>query len=100
MLGIEPDEVYHEHTLSLQPNDLLVLYTDGAVEARDFTDEEYGRDRFQESLRTHGHLDAEQVLNNIVWDIRRFAGLAEQSDDLTLLALRLQPDDAVSANRP
>jgi len=100
VLGIEPDEVYHEHTLSLQPNDLLVLYTDGAVEARDFTDEEYGRDRFQESLRTHGHLDAEQVLNNIVWDIRRFAGLAEQSDDLTLLALRLQPDDAVSANRP
>jgi len=90
VLGIAPDEVYHEHTLALRPNDLLLLYTDGANEARNFADEEFSRARLWESLRTYGGLAPQQVLNNIVWDIRRFVGLAEQSDDLTLVALRIR----------
>ena len=96
VLGIEPREVYHEHRLDLRPNDLLLLYTDGAIEARNFADEEFGRDRLRESLRTYGDLRPQQVLNNIVWDIRRFVGLAEQSDDLTLVALRVQAESAGS----
>ena len=93
VLGVLPGEVYHEHDLPLAGGDLLLLYTDGAVEARTFDDEEYGRDRLRDSLRTYGDpaagLSVDQVLRNIVWDIRRFVGLAEQSDDLTLAAARV-----------
>jgi sigma-B regulation protein RsbU (phosphoserine phosphatase) len=93
VLGVRPGEVYHEHDLPLAGGDLLLLYTDGAVEARTFDDEEYGRDRLRDSLRTYGDpaagLSVDQVLRNIVWDIRRFVGLAEQSDDLTLAAARV-----------
>ena len=91
VLGVEPDEVYHDHDVPLAPDDLLLLYTDGATEARNFADEEYGRERLWESLRSYGTLAPQQVLDNIVWDIRRFIGLAEQSDDLTLVALRTLP---------
>jgi sigma-B regulation protein RsbU (phosphoserine phosphatase) len=94
VLGISLDEQFHEHELPLQLGDLMLLYTDGAVEARNFANEEYGRQRLWESLRTYGdpgaQLGLEQVLRNIVWDIRRFVGLAEQSDDLTLAALRVR----------
>ncbi|MCK4341335.1 MAG: SpoIIE family protein phosphatase [Phycisphaerae bacterium] len=90
VLGIDPDEVYHEHKLDLCPDDLLLLYTDGAFEARNFADEVFGRQRLWESLIAYGMLKPEQVLKNIVWDIRRFVGLAEQSDDLTLVALRVR----------
>ena len=100
VLGIEPSETYHEHVLPLCPNDLLLLYTDGATEARNFADEEFGRPRLWESLRTHGALRPGQVLKNIVWDIRRFVGLAEQADDLTLVCLRVLPEDQVSENLP
>jgi sigma-B regulation protein RsbU (phosphoserine phosphatase) len=92
VLGIESSEVYHEYTLPLEPGDFLLLYTDGAVEARNFEDEEYGRERLHESLRTYGALAPQQLLNNIVWDVRRFVGLAEQSDDLTLVGLRVLPE--------
>ena len=55
----------------------------------------FGRARLWDSLRTYGdpaaRLSVDQVLHNIVWDIRRFVGLAEQSDDLTLAALRVRP---------
>lgn len=94
VLGINPDEVFHEHTLSLCPEDLLLLYTDGAIEARNFADEEFGRPRLWESLQTYGKLPPQQVLNNIVWDVRRFVGLAEQADDTTLVAVRVRPTAA------
>ena len=91
VLGIMPDEEYQEHALPLCPDDLLLLYTDGAIEARNFADEEFTRERLWQSLCSYGELRPEQVLTNIVWDIRRFVGLAEQSDDLTLVALRVLP---------
>jgi len=90
VLGVNPDETYHEHTLPLHPGDLLLLYTDGAVDARNFAGEEFGRNRLRESFSTYGNLPPQQVLNNIVWDIRRFVGLAEQTDDLTMVAVRVQ----------
>jgi sigma-B regulation protein RsbU (phosphoserine phosphatase) len=90
VLGINPREEFEEHTLALRPGDLLLLYTDGAVEARNFADEQYGRERLHASVHTHGALPPQQVLTNMVWDIRRFVGLAEQADDLTLVALRIR----------
>ena len=49
----------------------------------------FGRRRLDESLRQFGDLAVDQVLRNITWDIRRFVGLAEQSDDLTMIGLRV-----------
>ncbi len=89
VLGVEPDVIYHEHTLPLAPGDFLLLYTDGAIEACNFADEQFGRERLHESLRAYGALAPQQILNNIVWDVRRFVGLAEQADDLTLVGLRV-----------
>lgn len=100
VLGIDPDEVYQEHEQPLQDGDLLLFYTDGVVEARDFSDQEFGRERLWESLRTYGDLPPHQVLNNIVWDLRRFVGLAEQSDDITLVALRMVPVGAAELVPP
>ena len=92
VLGIALDETYHEHTLPLCANDLLLLYTDGAIDARNFAGEEFTRERLWASVCSYGALRPQQVLTNIVWDIRRFVGLAEQADDLTLVALRVLPE--------
>jgi sigma-B regulation protein RsbU (phosphoserine phosphatase) len=89
VLGVNPTEVYHEHTVPLQVEDRLLLYTDGVCEARNFEDEVFGRERLWESLRSYGELAVPQIVDNIRWDVRRFVGLAEQSDDLTLVALRV-----------
>ena len=93
MLGVNPDEAYHEHTLPLHPGDRLLLYTDGAIEARDFSDEEFGRWRLRDSFLSYGRLEPRLLLDNIVWDVRRFVGMAEQADDLTLVALRIPDTD-------
>jgi len=84
-LGIDPAEVYERAVVELQPGDRLLWYTDGAVDAVNFADETFGRERLQESFIRHSHLEAPLIAKNILWDIRRFVGLAEQADDITLV---------------
>jgi len=89
VLGLGADERYRQAHLPLEPGDFILLYTDGVVEAMNFEGEPFGRDRLHASLQTYGRLPPDQALGNIRWDVRRFVGLAEQSDDLTLVGLRL-----------
>lgn len=87
--GSFPDIVYYEHHLAIEPHDLILLYTDGVVEAMNFDGETFGRDRLRASLELHGNANIEATLANIRWDVRRFVGLADQSDDLTMVGLTI-----------
>lgn len=89
VLGIDEAERYHERYVDLRHDDLLLLYTDGIVDAMDFAGQKFGRERLAESLIRYADLDPDTAIRNILWDIRRFAGLAEQTDDLTLVGLRV-----------
>jgi sigma-B regulation protein RsbU (phosphoserine phosphatase) len=90
VLGLDPRQPYTEHTLELRPHDFILLYTDGVVEAMNFDGEMFGRARLFHALKDYGTLHPDQALRNIHWDVRRFAGLAEQSDDLTMVGLRVR----------
>ena len=90
VLGVEPSQTYTEHTLELRPQDFVLLYTDGVVEAMDFEGHMFGRRRLFDALRQYGAQPPDQALGNIRWDVRRFVGLAEQSDDLTMVGLRIR----------
>ncbi|MFH1747588.1 MAG: GAF domain-containing SpoIIE family protein phosphatase [Planctomycetota bacterium] len=90
VLGISSTEVYQVHDVDLQVGDTILLFTDGAIDAMNFDDELFGRERLQAGLISYGDLDIDQVLKNLVWDIRRFIGLAEQSDDLTMVGVRIE----------
>jgi sigma-B regulation protein RsbU (phosphoserine phosphatase) len=92
VLGVEPNQRYTEHTLDLRPQDFVLLYTDGVVEAMDFEGKMFGRRRLFNALRQYGTQPPDQALGNIRWDVRRFVGLAEQSDDLTMVGLRVRGD--------
>ncbi|HOO16605.1 MAG TPA: SpoIIE family protein phosphatase [Phycisphaerae bacterium] len=89
VLGIDATETYREHRVELQTGDMILLYTDGLVEAMNFSGELFGRERLFAALREYGGLALDQVLQSILWDLRRFVGLAEQSDDVTMIGLRL-----------
>jgi sigma-B regulation protein RsbU (phosphoserine phosphatase) len=74
---------------TLQPGDLLYLYTDGVTEAADPADQLYGEERLKETLDHSGPGDLKALLHGVKADIEAFASGAEQSDDITMLALRV-----------
>lgn len=75
---------------SLRPGDLLALYTDGVTESMDHALEEYGEERFVNSLLRHRHLAPDALVTSLVTDIRAFSP-REQSDDITLIVAKRRP---------
>ena len=76
-----------EYELLLGPGDRLFVYTDGVPEAINTREEAYGTDRLVAKLNRLKTASQEQVLGDVLQDIRNFAGEAEQFDDITMLGL-------------
>ncbi|MFQ5496012.1 MAG: PP2C family protein-serine/threonine phosphatase, partial [Phycisphaerae bacterium] len=88
VLGVRSQEPFEADTIELAAGDLLVLTTDGVSEAISYEGEAYGRERLYASLRKHRELDPQPLARQILWDVRRFVGLAEQSDDITIVVVK------------
>jgi len=85
-IGLIKNSVYQSRQLRINPNDLLLLYTDGLIEARDSSGNEYGEERLIEYVRENSKLSASDLLENIQKDVTSFA--SSFHDDLTLVALK------------
>jgi phosphoserine phosphatase RsbU/P len=93
VVGVLPDEQYTMHTLTLEPGDLLIAYTDGITDAANFDLDRFRKHRIEESviefLADTPQASAEDVLNRIFWSMRQFVGLADQADDETLVVVKI-----------
>ncbi|MBR3314537.1 MAG: SpoIIE family protein phosphatase [Atopobiaceae bacterium] len=86
-LGTFETAKYRQETLTLEPGDELLLYTDGVNEAFNEAEEEYGNDRLEAFLMAHNDSCAQDLVHALRADVAAWAGKAEQSDDVTILAL-------------
>jgi len=89
LLGVDPEADFEYEVVDLAPGDALVVFSDGACDAMNYESERFGRERFLESVRRNAGYGAERMVREILWDIRRFAGLAPRLDDLTLLVVKV-----------
>ena len=88
VLGVTCDEQYTQSTLDLKHGDTLLFYTDGLADAMNFNKERFGRERIIEAFK-QGGATADIIAQNILWNARRFVGLTERNDDITMLVARI-----------
>jgi serine phosphatase RsbU (regulator of sigma subunit) len=74
----------------LHPGDKLVLATDGIIEARNVEGDFYGAERFEAFLQANRGLEVGQMAEAILQEVTRFARSAPQTDDRTLLLLKIR----------
>ena len=90
LLGILPDVSYSQGQVSLLPNDLIVMYTDGITEAMGNALEEYTEQRLLDLVLTNRTSSVSILTELIQNDIQQFTGPVEMlSDDRTLIVLRI-----------
>ncbi len=90
VLGVELQEEYETETLRLRDGDCLLLYSDGLIDAANFDGEFWGRKRMLEAAKKFAAgFSAEQVVKNILGYRRRFVGLASQSDDTSIIVVKV-----------
>jgi predicted ATPase/serine phosphatase RsbU (regulator of sigma subunit) len=80
---------YEETVLDLSLGDLLVITSDGVVEATNARNEMYGFDRFEAAIAAGPTDSAQAMLDYLLADLRSFVGKAEQHDDITVVIIRM-----------
>jgi sigma-B regulation protein RsbU (phosphoserine phosphatase) len=89
-LGIEHDEVHTVRRRDLGPEAFsLFMCTDGVPEAMNENLELFGDERLHDCLRKLDTLDPEALIDRARREVKRFSGNAQQTDDITMLAIHL-----------
>jgi sigma-B regulation protein RsbU (phosphoserine phosphatase) len=89
-IGIERSTVYRQKRFAVEAGDLLLLYTDGVVEAMNPAGEQYTLGRLRRVVEENSVLPADELIELIKGDLREFVGAARQHDDQTLLLMKFQ----------
>jgi sigma-B regulation protein RsbU (phosphoserine phosphatase) len=91
-LGIDSGDVFNRVTgdfsLTLEPGDCLLLYTDGVTDALDKHGEEFGMENVIKSILASAPEGAAAMITRLTDDLRAFVGTQPQNDDITLIAIR------------
>ena len=88
VLGIMQDAEYTVSTIEFKQGDVLLMYTDGLIDAMNFDGQIWGKDRFVESLQQCSTCSADQLIHQTLGYRRRFVGLASQTDDTSMVVIR------------
>ncbi len=96
LLGMLSGQSYQQEVTSLEPGEVIVLYTDGITEAVGPSAEEddpeamFGEDPLAEVVRRNAHLPAVGIKEAILDAVREHTAGVPQSDDITLVVIRRQ----------
>lgn len=89
LIGVFEEAEYEIGTLTLQKDDVLMLYTDGVTEAEDINHDLFSTERAISTLNSVGdRTQIQALIDTLQNQIRQFAQGMPQSDDITILALR------------
>ena len=89
-LGAMQGVRYQNMDVALADEEMLLLYTDGVTEAMNTASEMFGEDRMREVACKACKENARHMLEAVVRTVHEHAAGAEQSDDITMLAVRSQ----------
>lgn len=97
VLGVDASQRYQQGAFDLAIDDVLLIYSDGLPDAMNFDGAKFGKRRVREALLDILRLDpsasADRITTHILWEMRRFTGLARQTDDTTILVVRTRNTD-------
>lgn len=90
LLGIERGEHFFEKKCSVIKSDLVVMYTDGLIEAKASNDRRFGMSRLKKSIAKHSAKTPAKIVDSICDDVRKFVGTSLLKDDVTILVLKFK----------
>jgi sigma-B regulation protein RsbU (phosphoserine phosphatase) len=96
VLGLLSGVPYGQGKIGLRPGDLLVMYSDGVVEASNSFDIEFGEERLLKTIQANFSRTAKEIQQEILKEVREFRKGHPLEDDLTLLVIGIAPEERVS----
>jgi sigma-B regulation protein RsbU (phosphoserine phosphatase) len=88
VIGLLPECVYEQGSVTLVKGDVLVAFTDGISEAMNVDDQEWGEDRLREAITGRTNAEPTVLIETIMAAADSFVGRAAQHDDMTVVVAR------------
>jgi len=88
LLGVVDEAEYRCENITLEPDDIVVIYTDGITEAMNKNSEEFGLDRTVKCIGSHADSSASDILQQIYDEVSVHSGGIQQSDDITIMVIK------------
>ena len=88
LLGPFPNETFRTENFLMNPDDILLLYTDGVSEATNEHGDFYGEERILANLIATRKLNARDITRLIIEDVQKFNSHGTQSDDKTIVTVK------------
>lgn len=89
-IGVEKTTVYKDHKLKLETGDIVVMYSDGVVEAVNDSGVQYTSERLEQLIIMHAAMSGKEIANAVKTDLLKFVTNGHQHDDQTLLVIKIQ----------
>ncbi len=89
IFGIHKKVNFEQKSTRLEPGDILLLYTDGIIEAEDSQQNLFGQERLEKLLREEEQSTPQELIDQILTQVRLFTGYRHFNDDVTLLAMKI-----------
>jgi sigma-B regulation protein RsbU (phosphoserine phosphatase) len=87
-IGIQPEAKYESASVTLEPGDWLIIFTDGLVEAENSRQEEYGEGRLLSTIGAAATTTPGEMLKRLMAELDIFVGSTPQHDDVTCLLVK------------
>lgn len=91
-LGVQEKVSYEEKRFALKRGDVVLFYTDGVLRQTDKRDEQYGVERLRATLQSMRlrSMTAKEIIEDLLSDADRFRGTSQQSDDMTMVVVKVR----------
>ncbi|MCK5457208.1 MAG: serine/threonine-protein phosphatase [Melioribacteraceae bacterium] len=88
LLGPAPNSKYHTDSINIQVGDILVIYSDGIVEAADINFDFYEEKKLETIIRESKDLKPQEIVYKILDDVSKFSTNGKYNDDKTLVIIK------------
>ncbi len=88
-LGVVRHTTHQSGTITLEPGDLLFVFSDGLLDAQNEEGAEFGDGRVVDAIRVMSSHNAEGAIRTMIERVDAFSGETRRDDDITCLALRV-----------
>jgi len=88
ILGFMDNLEYQDQTISFDPGDLCVIYSDGITEAMDKSENEFGEEKLEVLLKDNITKTSSEIIEKIIEAVRGHSRYMPQSDDITVVVIK------------
>ena len=89
-IGVERSSTYSDMKLTVNKGDIIILYTDGLIEALNQDGHQYGIENLSKTIRENSSLSAKDLATEIKHNVQAFIGSASLHDDQTLVIMKIK----------